>query len=156
MLWLKRLAPIVLLLAIWLGYRWVTHSKMDKFLAETKEQALVTAELWIGSAMYHSEPTKFVKFRDSLLTAHHLDKAAMLSFATKAESNPDWAQAYSNYVHIYVDSLYKIADSTRKAANPKTAAPLPPPPKRGLDSAKAMIQNFLEDSTGARKPAPKK
>ena len=155
MIWLKRLAPFVLLLAVWFGYRWITHSQMNKFLAETKEQARVTAELWVASAMFHAEPTKYVKFRDSLLTAHHLDKSTMLSFATKAESNPDWAQAYSNYVHIYVDSLYKIEDSTRKANHPKSAAPLPPPPKRGLDSARAMIQNFLEDSAGARRPAPR-
>jgi hypothetical protein len=116
-IWLKRLAPLVIVLLIWGGYVLVSNHLKDKEYRADRETALVTAQLWIGSAKYRDDPERYLSYRDSLLISHGLSIEAVEHFTDQHTDQPEKYRQFSAMVAVLVDSLYKMEDSLRRAGD---------------------------------------
>ena len=119
--WVKRLVPLVLLVALWGGYKmWQTHQESAR-LAEADRLGSVVAQVWIGTAKYRHDPARYIVWRDSLLKAHGVTRDELEAYAAKHADATQEYYDFSMIVSRKVDSLYRIEDSTRKANRKDTA-----------------------------------
>lgn len=113
--WVKRLAPIVLVAVVWFGYRGWSQMRDLAEQDEIQRISQAVAEVWIGSATYRAEPDKFVAFRDSLISAKGLTLTEIEGYVKARESSDEISLLFSQTVSNKVDSMYRIIDSTLKA-----------------------------------------
>jgi hypothetical protein len=119
-IWIKRLSPLVLILVLWFAYSTYNKYREKKLLAEADHNALVTAQLWVGSAKYRTDPAKFAAFRDSIININSLSSNMMDDYLKRLETNPDFQEIFAQKVKQYVDSLIIIEDSLRKNTTKET------------------------------------
>jgi hypothetical protein len=113
--WVKRLVPLVLLAAIWSGYRvWQSWQESAR-LAETDRLGSVVAEVWIGTAKYRHDPARYLGWRDSLLKARGVTREELEAYVAKHADETQEYYDFSLIVARKVDSLYKIEDSVIRA-----------------------------------------
>ena len=115
MIWIKRIAPLVVIFLAWLGYTLYTDYSQQRRASYERSLALVTAQVWIASAKFRDDPQRFVAFRDSLLAAHDFTPAELREFTTAYEDNPGEYEHVTGMVSMFVDSLYLIEDSLLRA-----------------------------------------
>jgi hypothetical protein len=114
-IWLKRILPLVVIgLAVggyilWHGWR------AERQAVEERELALVTAQVWVATAMYRNEPERYMQYRDSLLKASGVPRERVLDFLKNREANPEELFPFAQVVQKLVDSLARIEDSILKA-----------------------------------------
>ena len=118
MIWVKRIAPFLLILLLWFAYRIYTQLHESAQANSDGRIARLSAQSWMASARYRENPQEFQKFRDSLLHANGLDDVSMKKYVNSIERDPDRQLAFSIILSRTVDSLSKIEDSTRKANTP--------------------------------------
>ena len=114
MVWVRRVLPIVILGLIalaWYIYDTVSSRELDR---ATDEYALVTAQVWMASASYRSQPDRFLAYRDSLLAARSLSLETLEKYLEYYESQPEESYVFVHRVQVYVDSLFAVEDSLRK------------------------------------------
>ena len=114
MIWVKKLAPLVILGLIalaWYTYDSVSTREMDR---ATDEYALVTAQVWIASAKYRQQSEQFVSWRDSLLASRALSLEKLEEYLDLYEAQPEESYVFVHRVRGYVDSLFLIEDSLRR------------------------------------------
>lgn len=116
MIWLKRLLPLVVIGLGWLGY-----SFWDKTVSARQEQeenrlALVTAQVWIATAIYHNDPERYLAYRDSLLEANDVPRDEVFAFLEQREKYPEELLPFAQKVQRLVDSLYHVEDSLAREA----------------------------------------
>lgn len=70
--------------------------------------ASVTAEIWIGSAIYRNQPDQFMAYRDSLLAAHGISGVEIGRFLDQKHQTPEEYLDFVNVVNAKVDSIYKL------------------------------------------------
>ena len=116
--WVKRFAPIVLLAALWYGYRGWAGMNAASEEAQMQKVSLAVAQIWIGSATYRDQPEKFLVFRDSLLKADGITQNEIDAYVKNREVDPDDSYLFSQTVSRKVDSIYRIIDSTLRANRP--------------------------------------
>lgn len=116
--WVKRFAPIVLLVALWFGYRWWASLNAASEEAQLQRISLAVAQIWIGSATHRDQPEKFLAFRDSLLKADRISQAEVDAYIKNRDADPDDSYLFSQTVSRKVDSIYRIIDSTLRANRP--------------------------------------
>jgi hypothetical protein len=113
LVWLKRLAPFVVLGLIalaWYIYDTASTSEMDR---ATDEYAFVTAQVWVASARYRQQPEQFIAWRDSLLTARSLSLEKLEKYFEIYKDQPEEYFTFVHQVRVYVDSLFLVEDSLR-------------------------------------------
>jgi len=120
-----------------LGLGWFSYKKTDDYFARQRAAkqhrfALVTAQAWMATANYRADSTRYLAYRDSLLAVSGLDANQIRELPVEFEKEPERYQEFATEVARLVDSLYRIADSTRK--------------KRELDSAEVDESDTLADS----------
>ncbi len=116
MIWLKRLAPFVIIIAALVIYR---HFSQKQAAAQAEIQsryALVTAQVWVASAKYRNDPDRYLQVRDSLLASCSLSTVAMDSFIEANKDQSEKFYPFSTLVAEYLDSLLDIEDSLLQAA----------------------------------------
>ena len=135
--WVKRLVPLVLLAAIWSGYRAWQSWRESAHLAEVDRLGSVVAEVWIGTAKYRHDPARYIVWRDSLLKAHGVTREELDAYVAKHSDETQEYYDFSKIVARKVDSLYKIEDSVVRAnrkdstgSSKKVAQPTAPIQKR--------------------------
>jgi hypothetical protein len=111
LIWIKRLAPFIIIAAAVYLYVHFTSLRDDKETRLEQEYALVTAQIWVASARLRSQPEEFLRYRDSLLDEHSLTEQALLAFVRKDSSSPETLYPFSRLVQEMVDSLLDIEDS---------------------------------------------
>jgi hypothetical protein len=114
-IWLKRLSPLILILVLWFAYSTYNKYREKKLLAEADHHALVTAQLWVGSAKYRNDPARFASFRDSIIKVNSLSTSEMDNYLKSLETNLDYQEIFANKINFYIDSLIKIEGSLRKS-----------------------------------------
>ena len=114
MIWLKRVAPIFLILAGWAFFHFYSDNSEIKKTDDEEKYALLTAQVWVASAKYRNEPEKYLAYRDSLLTASNLDNKKALDFIDKYEKRADELVNFASLVSQFTDSLINIEDSLSK------------------------------------------
>ncbi len=113
MVWVRRLAPFVVLGLIalaWYTYDTASTKEMDR---ATDEYALVTAQVWMASARYRQQPEQFIAWRDSLLAARSLSLETLEKYFDIYENQPEDYYEFAHKVRVYVESLFLIEDSLR-------------------------------------------
>lgn len=113
--WVKRLVPLVLLSAVWGGYRLYQTAQAESTLAEMNAVGQAVAEVWIGSATYRDDPAKFLAFRDSLLKAKGITKEEVEWYIKEHQDESELYYDFTRTVSNKVDSMGRIIDSTLKA-----------------------------------------
>ncbi len=111
LIWIKRIAPFVVITLVILSILWYNKHKKAEFAHNTDNYALVTAQLWIATAQFRNEPEKYLSFRDSLLTAKNISIKEIEIYLKKYEETPEDYYPFTAQLKKYVDSLYIIADS---------------------------------------------
>ncbi len=105
MIWLKRLLPLVLIVAGWMAYTKYQQHTAELFYDDAERYALVTAQVWLASAEYRDDPQQFLNFRDSLLEATGLSLEKVDEYLERYSKRPETYTPYLRLVKQYVDSL---------------------------------------------------
>jgi hypothetical protein len=106
LVWLKRLAVVVVLAASFGGYHLWSRAQIARRAEEAKKYALVTALVWVESARLRNDPTRFVVWRDSLLAANGLSKETMTEYVNIYKDRSEDYIVFAQMVHHCVDSIY--------------------------------------------------
>ena len=112
--WIKRFIPLVVILAVWIGWDGYKQYRLDEQVALDTKIASVTAYLYVGSARYRGDSLRYIDYRDSLLEANDLSEELMHEYANSEDTR---SSSYKRYVKILgevIDSLYRHEDSARK------------------------------------------
>ncbi len=122
LIWFKRFLPILLILVGWLAWKGITNSQQEKATAIDSRYALVTAQVWLASATYRSDPAAFLAYRDSLMHANNIAPEEMFRHLEVFQNDLNRELAFSQLVSRTVDSLMKIpkpVDSTQSVDSSK-------------------------------------
>jgi len=111
LIWLKRLAPFVIIAAAIYAYFYISDRKEADRTRIEHDYALVTAKTWVASAKHRADPDRFLQYRDSMLEACSLSSDDILNFVEINRDKPERLFPFSQLVQEYVDSLIDIEDS---------------------------------------------
>jgi hypothetical protein len=136
-IWVKRLAPLVLILAVWFGYHTYDKYRAEKFAADVEHRALVTAQVWVAAAEWRADPAKYLAWRDSVLKVNSLSTSEMDGYLKLLQADPSGRQEFATRVNHYVDSMVAIKDSLRLIER-----------KRILDSIRTAIADSARKAGG--------
>jgi len=75
---------------------------------ETELYALVTAKVWLGSALFRNEPEKYLLYRDSILKENSVSSEEMKKYLEMYRSKSEKYEIFTDKVSEYVDSLCLI------------------------------------------------
>ena len=129
MIWFKRLLPFAAIVLIWLAYNIWDRSVTKRQKEEEDRLALVTAQVWVGTAKYRDDPERYLAYRDSLLDASGVPRERVFAFLKQREDQPEELLPFAQEVRRLVDSLCQVEDSLYREAR-----------IRAHDSAKATDQ----------------
>lgn len=114
MIWLKRILPLVLIVGGWHLYTMYTENRLAEDERMAQEYALVTAQVWLATAVYRDDNAEFLRARDSLFAAAGLTMDELESYLQEHRSRPEFYTPYVRLIKTYFDSLTKPpADSTQ-------------------------------------------
>lgn len=105
MIWLKRILPLVLITAAWFAYTEYTEYRLVTNEKLAHEYALVTAQVWLATAVYRDDTPGFLRVRDSLFEASGLTVDELTAYLQKHKSRPEFYAPYVRLIKTYVDSL---------------------------------------------------
>lgn len=105
MIWIKRIAPILLIAVIWLSYNWYTERELKQFTDRTGQYAEVTALVWLKAAEYRDSSEVFIAYRDSLLASYNLNGDSVMHYVDQFESEPEKLGPLVVQIKNIVDSL---------------------------------------------------
>ncbi len=105
MIWIKRIALLVVLVAGYIGYSYYASTRAESEQTLLDRHALVTAQVWVASTWYRDDPETFISYRDSLLDDAELSAAQMNAFLTLLDDTPLRSSSFVTRVKYYVDSL---------------------------------------------------
>jgi hypothetical protein len=111
LIWLKRIAPFVIIAAAVYAYFHYTGEQAAEQAALEKEYALVTAKIWVATATFRSEPEAFAEYRDSILAASSLTEEDILTLVKVNSEAPEGLYPFTRMVQELVDSLLEVEDS---------------------------------------------
>jgi len=115
-IWLKRLLPLAVIGLGWLGYSFLDKTVSARQEQEENRLALVTAQVWIATAMYRNDPERYLAYRDSLLKANDIPRDEVFAFLVQREKYPEELLPFAQKVQRLVDSLYHVEDSLAREA----------------------------------------
>lgn len=114
MIWLKRILPLVLIVATWFVYTSYTEHQMAEDERLARQYALVTAQVWLATAVYRDDNPEFLHVRDSLFAASGFSMDELNAYLQEHKSRPEFYAPYVRLVKTYVDSLSQPpVDSTQ-------------------------------------------
>lgn len=117
MIWIKRISPFVIIGLLFVAYHLYT-SAVEKREQDLQDRyALITAQVWVASAVYRESPNLFRAYRDSLLTANNVTTDSIEGFIASYQSTPEQLTPFTKTVKELVDSLIDVADSLKQAGD---------------------------------------
>ncbi|MFC1475193.1 hypothetical protein ACFLQG_00960 [Candidatus Zixiibacteriota bacterium] len=120
MIWIKRALPLVIIIAVWLGYGFYDDYQEGKTSRTELKYAEVTALVWVASAKFRNEPDNYISYRDSLLSTYQLDVEKCHQFIDAYQENPEKLGNFAFMVKTFIDSIIAIEDSIRLLNNDST------------------------------------
>jgi hypothetical protein len=113
--WIKRLAPLVLIALLWVGWVQYANWKTERENNEDLRMAQITSRVWVAAAKYRTDSKAYIAYRDSALKANGLSDSSLEKYAAGIATQVDRQLQFANLVYKGVDSLVKIQDSILKA-----------------------------------------
>lgn len=129
----KRLLPFLVLGLAWLSYTYWDRTQSTQRAVEEERVALVTAQVWVATALYRDDPERYMAYRDSLLEANDVPREMVFDFLENRQAEAEQLHPFAARVKQLVDSLasiqdslireekIRLADSVRQAKADKTA-----------------------------------
>ncbi len=111
LIWLKRLAPFVIIAIAYFGNNYYQEKQTEKTESDERRYALITAIAWVGSMKHRDEPNDYICFRDSLLEEHNLSNDSLKMFVASYTDKAEDLGEMAVLIKSYVDSLLKVEDS---------------------------------------------
>jgi len=108
LIWVKRLIPLVILVAVWFGYSYYTNQQEEQFSKLTRKQALVTARVWYLSVRFRKKPEIFLSLRDSILNHSGVSKDEIQQYLQLYSDEPEKYEQFARQVSYFIDSLYDL------------------------------------------------
>ena len=108
LLLLKRLAPLVVIVAGVMGYQYYQDSTIERHVQQDREIARLTARVWLASAVFREHPDKYIAYRDSVMAANDISNSQMNDYLTVYGENSEDFSGFTLLVKHYVDSLSDI------------------------------------------------
>ena len=102
----KWLSLIIIVLAIWPGYRLYKRCTAERQYQEAEKHAIAAAHVWVASATLRDDPAAFLAFRDSVLSAEGLSSSQMTDYIAAFNDRPEDIGLFAELVRSYIDSLY--------------------------------------------------
>ncbi len=120
MIWIKRALPLVIIIAVWLGYGFYKDYQEGKTAQKELKYAEVTALVWVASGKFHDDPDRYISYRDSVFRAYQLDVEKAHRFIDSYQDHPENLGNFAFMVKTFVDSIFEIEDSLRLLNNDST------------------------------------
>ena len=105
LIWLKRLAPLVIIAAVVLGVRYYREASVEHHIQEDREMARLTARVWLASAVFRERPDRYKAYRDSVLTAENISNEQMNEYLKAYGDDTEKFSEFTLLVKQYIDSL---------------------------------------------------
>jgi len=118
-IWIRRIWPILAIALLWFGYRYYSAYSASHGEAQETEYALVTAKIWVASALNRHDPERYITVRDSILADYSVTGEMIKQFIRRYEDHRKDPVPFSVKVEDFIDSLIRIEDSVR-ALRPET------------------------------------
>lgn len=111
MILFKRLLPFLLLGLAWLSYTlWDQHKSAQRAMEE-EQLVLVTAQVWVATALYRDDPERYLAYRDSLLETNDVPRDRVFAFLENRQNEAEELLPFARRVQQLVDSLSRVQDS---------------------------------------------
>ena len=107
LIWVKRILPFVVILAIWLGYSKISDQSKQTELLQVKKYALTAAQIWHSGAALRATPDQFPAIRDSLLAENDIDSLNFQQYLQQNQEFPEQHLEFAHWLNFYSDSLSK-------------------------------------------------
>ena len=104
-IWIKRLIPLVVILAGVLGYNFYVKDARQRKKLQDEQNALITAKVWIASAIYRNYPNSFINYRDSLFKTSNVSASEMTGYLKAYGDKTEQFNNFTLLVQLYIDSL---------------------------------------------------
>lgn len=127
MIWFKRAVPLLALILLWFAHKGISAWIDSSQEARDQKIAHVSAQVWVASTKYRSDPKRYLEYRDSVLKANDLDNAAMKKYVSSIQQDADRQLQFSIFLSKGMDSLGKIEDSVRVLAAKQAKDSVPKP-----------------------------
>ncbi len=121
MILLKRLLPFLVIGLAWLAYTYWDRTQSAQRAAEEEHLALVTAQVWVATALYRDDPERYLAYRDSVLEANDVPRERVFDFLESRQSEAEELHPLAGRVKQLVDSLATIQDSLIRAEKVRLA-----------------------------------
>ncbi|MBN1212648.1 MAG: hypothetical protein JXA92_08735 [candidate division Zixibacteria bacterium] len=107
-IWVKRLIPLLVIGGAILGYNYYDKITEAKRLLQDEQKALITAKVWVASAVYRENPDRFKTYRDSLLKIYNISESEMTDFLKAYGDKTEHFNNFTWLVQQFVDSLTEL------------------------------------------------
>jgi hypothetical protein len=121
LIWIKRLAPLLAIVIVVVGYHLWTSYRDKTVAAEESRMAAITAQVWVKTARFAGQPERFVTWRDSMMAAEGVSRDELQDFLGRWTDHQEEYLSFAQRVQKCVDSLARIEDSVM-AAEERAAA----------------------------------
>src|SRR3989304_2430568 len=101
-IWLKRVAPLLVLVVGWQGYSLIGRARTERRESLVQKPALATAQIWIATAHYRNAPDQYITYRDSVLSAYGLSADQMFEYLQRQRERPEQFHSFTAAVKTYV------------------------------------------------------
>ena len=108
MIWLKRLAPFVLIALGYFGWEYYQTTTAKAYLERENTYADVISQLWVASVTYRDSTLLYETFRDSLMKEKQVDSTTIAELIQQYEKNPQAISSLVQKIKIITDSLIKL------------------------------------------------
>jgi hypothetical protein len=105
----------VLLPIVVAGFVIYDRIKNDRQDQQTRQYALVTAQVWVATARLRNEPETYLAYRDSVLRANGLSRQLMEEYLALDEDHPEEYYLFTSLVNEYVDSITTLEMGLKQA-----------------------------------------
>ena len=107
-IWFRRTWPLVLIAALIFGYNYYSKQQAALEVHRENQIALVTAKLWVASALYRHDPARYTEFRDSVLTATGLQEHHIELYMQRYKEDDINPATFADKVQFKIDSLVRL------------------------------------------------
>jgi len=88
-----------------LGYNFYVKDARQRKKLQDEQNALITAKVWIASAIYRNYPNSFINYRDSLFKTSNVSASEMTGYLKAYGDKTEQFNNFTLLVQLYIDSL---------------------------------------------------
>lgn len=107
-IWFRRLWPLVVIIGAIVAYDYYSKQRAALEVRRENQMALITAKLWVASAIYRHDTTRYDEYRDSILTATGLQRQHIELYMERYRGEDVDPSTFATLVKAKIDSLIRM------------------------------------------------